>query len=276
MSAFRIAGNVALTTCLVLFPDFVMAQSDANGDATGTATLRVRLSYKGDPPAAAFLDGKSDSFCKHCMIPDERLLVSRDGELQNVLLIWDERKNKDNFPKSFAPPAAEKVEMKFESCRLQPHIVVVRVGQEFVVTSSDKTGHNSELGLINNEPLGLLIPAGQPMSYVLRKPEIAVIPIQCGTHSWERAYMVVKEHPLVGLSDEHGLIEIKGLPIGKSSFRIWHESLVKEFDRFRWNGAETQSPRGYVAFDLKPGLNDLGVIELDEKQFSLVHEAGSK
>lgn len=203
------------------------------------------------------------------MIPDERLLVSRDGELQNVLLIWDERKNKDNFPKSFAPPVAEKVEMKFEGCRLQPHIVVVRVGQKFVVSSSDKTGHNSELGLINNEPLGLLIPAGQPMSYVLRKPEIAVIPIRCGVHAWEQAYMVVKEHPLVGLSDDHGLIEIKGLPIGKSWFRLWHESLPKEFDRFRWNGAETQSPRGYVAFDLKPGLNDLGIIELDEKQFRL-------
>lgn len=269
MSASRFVIYGTLATCLTLLPDLVLAQSDANPDATNTATLRVTLSYKGEPPAVAFLDGKSDSFCKHCMIPDERLLVSRDGELQNVLLIWDERKNKDNFPKSFAPAAAEKVEMKFEGCRLQPHVVVVRVGQKFVVSSSDKTGHNSELGLINNEPLGLLIPAGQPMSYVLRKPEIAVIPIRCGVHAWEQAYMVVKEHPLVGLSDDHGLIEIKGLPIGKSWFRLWHESLPKEFDRFRWNGAETQSPRGYVAFDLKPGLNDLGIIELDEKQFRL-------
>lgn len=271
MSALRTVGYVALTTCLVLFPDFVLAQSDANPDATSTATLRVRLSYKGDPPAAAFLDGKSDSFCKHCMIPDERLLVSRDGELQNVLLIWDERKNKDNFPKSFAPPVAEKVELKFEGCRLRPHIVIVRVGQQVVASSSDKTGHNPDYAFFNNEPLGLLMPAGQLMSYTLRKPEIAVIPIRCGTHSWEQAYMVVKEHPLVGLSDEHGLIEIKGLPIGKSWFRIWHESLPKEFDRFRWNGAETQSPRGYVSFDLKPGLNDLGVIELDEKQFRVAN-----
>ncbi len=154
------------------------------------------------------------------MIPDERLLVSRDGELQNVLLIWDERKNKDNFPKSFAPPASKKVEMKFEGCRLLPHILVVRVGQEFVVSSSDPTGHNANYAFFNNPPSGLLMPAGKPKSYVLRSPEPAVVPIQCDVHSWERAYMVVKDHPLVGLSDEHGSSKSRGYQLAKVGFEF--------------------------------------------------------
>ena len=275
MLPYRYTQLLTLVVCLWHSQSTAQAQKNGDPAETKTATLRMRIAYKGEPPLPLSLEVKSDPFCKQHSIPDERLLVSSDGSLENVLLIWDEAKNKAIMPKSFPALTSAQVDFKLEGCRFRPHIVVARVGQKLVVNSPDRTGHNPNIEFLNHPPSGALRPAGAPWTERLTVSEPGAMTVTCGVHSWERAYLVVKDHPFVGLSNDRGLIEIKDLPLGKNWFRIWHELIGKDF-QLVWNGTATEAARGRISFDLVAGVNDLGTIELDAKQFRSRDDGGSK
>lgn len=268
--------QLALLAFVCLGQDFVIGQQDASSAQKFSAALRLRVSYQGEPPPVAYLDANSDAICKQHKVPNERLLVGRDGSLQNVLLIWDEAKNREIAPKSYAAPASQQVDVKVEHCRIQPHIVFARVGQKLVISSPDQTAHNLNIGFFNNHPSGALRPAGATWTQPLTVSEPSVLIVECGVHAWERGYLVVKEHSFVGLANDGGFIEIKDLPIGKNWFRIWHESIGREFDHIVWNGTKTQTPRGRIEFSLSAGMNDLGAIALTADQFRARDEDGTK
>jgi hypothetical protein len=83
-----------------------------------------------------------------------------------------------------------------------------------------------------------------------------------------KAFVIVQKHSLVGVSSADGVLEIKDLSVGKNLvFRVWHEA-GRGIDRLYVDEKPQQLVRGgYWQLDLKPGVNDLGVVEISNKFF---------
>ena len=231
------------------------------------ADLKATFVLKGNAPDESPISATNDAFCATQKIPSEALVVNKaNGGIQNVLLYPD--------PKSFdakeADPAVKKPVVAApvldnKQCRFAPHLLVVQAGQDVVVKNSDPVGHNANFSFINNDPLNKQIPANGQMTIKVPMSEPAPIPVTCGSHSWMKAHVIVQDHPFIGMSDEKGELQIKGLPAGKISLKLWQE--VGKFKEVTINGKTLPVKRGAFEIELKPGMNDLGKIELAASDF---------
>lgn len=233
----------------------------------GSATLKMRVVFRGELPKLPPINAASDPVCANLAIPNERLIVGKEGALQNAALIWDEKKNAKLKVLDKDESWLEKVvELKFKDCRIEPHVLVMRAKQKVKIVLLDKTGHSPNLSFLNNTPPSFLWPAGQSYTHQIEKSEPVPLPIECTVHPWMKAHLIVKDHPYIGVSNAEGIIEIDNLPIGESVFRLWHES--GKFEKVVLNGVDQAADRSRITFKLDAGLNDLGTIELQDTQFN--------
>ncbi|GIW99889.1 MAG: methylamine utilization protein [Pirellulaceae bacterium] len=233
-----------------------------------TATLRAKFVYGGDPPPREKIDGSKDPFCGELEILSEKLVIGPDKGIKNLALYLDVRRTDAEIPESAlkAPPAT--VELDNNRCVFVPHVLKVRPGQTIRVKNSDGTGHNANFSFFNNQSVNFLIPAGGSKDLEVTAEEPAPIPVDCNIHPWMKAYVIVTEHPYVGITDEHGVLEIADLPVGEVTFKIWHESSDGSIDEGTVNGKKERWSRGRMEVELKPGVNDLGTIVLAPEMFS--------
>jgi plastocyanin len=239
---------------------------------TGTAEaqyadLKATFVLKGKAPEGSPIVAANDAFCATQKIPSESLVVNKSNNgIQNVLLYPDPKTfdAKKADPSVKAPVVAEPV-LDNKQCRFAPHLLIVQAGQDVIVKNSDPVGHNANFSFINNNPLNKQIPANGQMSMKVPMSEPAPIPVTCGSHSWMKAHVVVQDHPFICVSDENGQLEIKGLPAGKISLKLWQEA--GKFKDVTVNGKSLPVKRGAFEIELKPGVNDLGKIELDAADF---------
>jgi hypothetical protein len=85
------------------------------------------------------------------------------------------------------------------------------------------------------------------------------MPVDCNIHPWMRAYVVVLDHPLAGVSDLESKLTIEGLPKDESlTFRVFHEA--GRIDRVTMSGTETEWKRSRFSVVLTAGEKDLGDI----------------
>lgn len=231
------------------------------------ADVKATFVVKGKVPDPTPIAAGNDAFCATLKIPSENLVVNSSNQGIQNLVIYPDPKTFD--PKKADPsvkePLVAKPVLDNVQCRFEPHVVVVRAGQELEVKNSDPVGHNANFSFINNDPLNKQIPAKGAMSVKVPMAEPAPIPVTCGSHSWMKAHIIVQDHPFIGVSDESGKLEIKGLPVGKISLKIWQES--GKFKEVKVNGKTLPVKRGAFEIDLKAGVNDLGTIELDAGDF---------
>ncbi len=146
MLKLRGVYQLVATASMFICSTIAHAKKSHTDAEQNTATLRVRFMFEGNVPAPDSIAGSRDPFCAECEIADERLIVSDARELQNVVLLWDERKNaKLSSVNPEAAPGGE-VGITNVGCRLEPRIIVERVGQELVLENDDETGHNTNQG----------------------------------------------------------------------------------------------------------------------------------
>lgn len=233
--------------------------------AQGTATLKLKIVVEGDVPMSGVVPNVNDPMCAG--VKYDRILVGKNGELENFVVMFDEEKSKLKLPDVVPGPAAESVLLDNSKCLFTPKVVVARPGQTVNVKNSDQTGHNANFKMLKNPQKNFLIPAGQAREYALdpNLVEPAPMPISCDVHPWMTAHIIVKPHPFVGVSNDKGEIEIKDLPVGAAAtFRVWHES-AGPISELKVGGKAEKLTRNRWDLDLKAGDNDLGVVKLDAK-----------
>ena len=223
-----------------------------------TGTLKVRFVYGGDPPKPDKMEPHLDAqFCGKHELVDETLLVNPETKgIKNVVLYVYTGRGGSELPKS--DPAPQTLTFTMQDCRFEPHVLIIQAGDTFVVKGADPVGHNANLNFFRNFPL-VSPPPGETYAYVLEEAEPAPIPIECNIHPWMRAYIVVLEHPFAAVSDEDGVVEIKGLPAGEElNFRVFHEA--GRIDEVTVNGEQRSWERSRFGVEIKPGMNDLGTV----------------
>ncbi len=251
------------TAVVIAVSTLLTAVSPAQAQETGTLrmTFKLKGAAKSFPPITPNVD---QAFCGSKMIPDETLVVnSKNNGIKNVIVyVYTGRRGTQLPPMELEP---ETHTLANQDCRFEPHVVIAKKGDTIKVTNPDKVGHNANFQFFNNTQQNLTVPAGGAVEIELKEDEPAPIPVACNIHNWMKAQVVVLDHPFAAVSDEDGVLEIKGLPVGEVVFRANHEN--GSLKDVIVNGEETEWRSSKFEVEIKPGLNDMGTIEVPADAF---------
>lgn len=184
----------------------------AGGAIKGTVTL------KGTAPELKKLAVTIDQYVCGKEKNPEDLVLSPQGGIRSAV-VWLDK------PPAGAPAAAltPTVTMDQRECVFAPRVVVVPIGGKIDFLNSDRLLHNLHGTPSANPPFNRTQPKGRTITIAFDKPEI--IRVTCDLHSWMRGWVVVAEHPYYVLTDGAGEFELKGLPPGRYTLKVWQERL---------------------------------------------------
>ncbi len=198
-------------------PDAVPA-----GAVQGSATIRGRVLFAGDPPAPEPINMTSDAGChgKEDGATREEILVNPDRTLRNVFV--HVASGLDG--RTFAPPERP-VSLDQTGCRYVPHVVGLLVGQPLEILNSDPTLHNVHVEAASNRGFnfGRSVQGQRAIRY-FHHPEV-MIKAKCDVHPWMSSYIGVVSHPFFGVTGDGGGFSLGGLPAGEYGVEAWHEKL---------------------------------------------------
>ncbi len=245
---------------LLIFAALLVA---APAVAQETGTLKARFVYGGSAfkPDAVNVN-KDVEFCGKHNLVNERLLVNPENDgLKNVVLYVYTGRGGSKLPDQ---PASDKVfELANDKCRFEPRLVSLQVGDTLKITNPDPVGHNANLNFFANAAQNITIPPGGEKLVKIEKAEPAVIPVDCNIHPWMKAHLVVLDHPFAAISDDNGVLEIKGLPAGeKLVFRLYHEAADSAIREVQVEGKAESLRRNLWEIEIKAGENDLGTVTI--------------
>jgi plastocyanin len=201
----------------------------------------------------------------------EALVVNpKNKGIKNIVIFVDKKSNigESDIHPDMRAPRANPVVLDNNKCVFVPHILSARPKEVIEVKNSDATGHNANFNFFKNQAVNFVVPSNASKTLTLTDVEPAPIPVECNVHPWMRSYLVVVDHPYVGISDEDGVLKISNLPAGKAlTLKIWHESMQKAIDEVSVNGKAESWKKGLFEVTLKPGMNDMGEVKIDGKKF---------
>lgn len=259
LSRLFVPSAAALAVCAML-----AASAPVQADDTGT--LRMTFKLKGSavalPPISPNVD---QAFCGKKEIPDETLVVNpANGGIKDIIVYVYTGSRGTELPEMDLKP--ETHELANKDCRFEPHVLIAKKGDTIKVTNPDLVGHNANFQFFKNKAQNLTVPSGGFIEIELVEDEPAPIPVACNIHSWMKAQLVVLDHPFAAVSDENGVLEIKGLPAGgEVVFRANHgKGSLKEVIV---NGKDTSWRSSKFEVEIEPGMNDMGTIEVPASAF---------
>ncbi|MCG8459291.1 MAG: hypothetical protein MI919_23695 [Holophagales bacterium] len=124
--------------------------------------------------------------------------------------------------------SGEPLRLSSSHCLLEPRIQAGRAGALLVLGSGDEITHNPH-GWWNGRRSVFNITLLDPSrSFERRLRWPGLYRVDCDTHSWMKAYILLFEHPYYAVTDAAGEAEITGIPTGRHRVRVWHEVLGEE------------------------------------------------
>lgn len=196
--------------------------ADHKGSITGTIKL---AGAKPDPRKLAIA---GDEFCVGAVggagMDDPDYHVNDDGTVPNALVTVTGA-TVDGY--TYDVPADRKLEVTQRNCMYEPHVFTVMVNQKFIVSNSDATQHNVHSKPKRHDEFNKAQNEGEKDELVFTKKESQPVPFVCDIHSWMNAWCIVTDHPFATVTDASGKFEIKGLPAGTYTVKVWTKELGK-------------------------------------------------
>jgi hypothetical protein len=233
--------------------------------------LTARFVYDGQTPKAPALQITKDvDFCGKFGLVDESVAVNPENRGLANVIVWVYVNRGEQPPPvhpALANPAAETVLLDNNKCRFDPHVLLMRTSQTLIMGNSDQVGHNCKIDTYVNPPINYTIPAGGKVEHKLPVDEARPARVSCSIHPWMSGWLLVKNHPYMGVSDKDGKLEIRDLPTGTWTFQFWQEQ-VGYLSEVTIDGKATQWKRGRPEITIKPGVNNLGEVRLAPAVFN--------
>ena len=125
--------------------------------------------------------------------------------------------------KTFDPPAAH-VRMDQKNMQFTPHVLAVLVGTTVDFLNSDSLLHNvfSPDGCADRMNLGTW-PQGQFRSFTFKKPCFATL--LCKVHPEMEGFVAAVPTPYFAITTADGSYDIKDVPDGTYTVKVWHPTL---------------------------------------------------
>ena len=176
-------------------------------------------------------------------VPDDRLVIGPDGGVRYaVVTIEGVRGGKK-------PERDLTLVLDNRGCRFDPHVQTAEVGQWLDLRNSDPVLHNADARLGQETLFNVALTPGRQV----RKPlaRAGLIAITCDVrHTWMSAFVAVADHPYHTVTDAYGAYEIRDLPPGTYTLRVWHETLgTREQPVTVTAGGTTAADVGYGALE---------------------------
>jgi hypothetical protein len=148
---------------------------------------------------------------------DNRILAGPEGGLANAF-VWIKQGVEDY---AFPAPAG-KVVVDQVGCLYTPRVQGATAGQPIEVRTSDQTMHNVRVAAAK---VNRAMPPGAPSFEIeIRRPP-EMVEFKCDVHPWMKGWVCMASHPLWAVTGADGVFSIEGVPPGRHTLEIWHESL---------------------------------------------------
>ena len=205
----------------------------------GGATLTVKVTYAGTPPAPRPINFGAEQQCAAAHAGGaalyEDFVVGHGGALQWALVYV-----KEGVTQTYHAPTEPAV-FNQAGCTFTPHVAAVRVGQPVTFHNNDAVLHNVRALSKQGQSFNIAQPTqGMQTTKTFQKPEIG-IPLKCDVHFWMTAYLHVLAHPFFGVTGDDGTVVIKNLPAGTYTLEAWHEKLGARSHSVTVKDGETQT-----------------------------------
>lgn len=166
---------------------------------------------------------KNRDFCG-ATVPNESLLVSPDGGVQNVIII---------IPKTRGEKSATQrrsLVLDNKNCAFVPHVQVAPVGSELLLLNSDPILHDVHARLGSETLFNVGLPTWRQVKKRLTRT--GIVAIECDVlHTWMSAYILVTSSPYFAVTNGEGGFAIDGVPPGTYNVEVWHEKLGSQSRR---------------------------------------------
>jgi hypothetical protein len=207
----RRGGSAILALLAFLVGDAAAAATAGTGVVAGVVTAGRPRSERTLPVVKhAEVCGKQ--------VADDRLVVGPGGGLRYAVVTIDGVRG------GAAPERDVTSVLDNQACRFVPHVQVAEVGQWLELRNSDPILHNAD-AWIGQEPIfNVALPPGGVKRKPLARPGLVAIKCDVG-HTWMNAFVDVAEHPYHTVTDAYGAYEIREVPPGSYTLRVWHEEL---------------------------------------------------
>jgi plastocyanin len=147
--------------------------------------------------------------------PNERLILSAANGVQNTVVWLEDIKAGD-------PLTPGDVTIDQNKCQYSPHVSVVPVGSNLVLTNSDPILHNVHTYMDASAVFNQAQPSkGQSNKFPMTKP--GVLAVRCDVHLHMNAYSIVAPTPYFAITDADGKYTLKDVPAGTYTVHAWHE-----------------------------------------------------
>lgn len=122
------------------------------------------------------------------------------------------------------PPPREKVFMSQKNLVFKPHVLPVVKGTTVDFTNDDTTIHNvfAPPGSAKQFNLGTY---GVGVTKTVTFDALGEVPLLCNVHAEMAGFIIVLQNPYFAMTDKAGNFEIKGVPPGSYTLKVWHEKL---------------------------------------------------
>jgi plastocyanin len=235
----------------------------------GTGTLKMRITYGGDPPVPAKIDVNKDvEFCGKFGLVEERLVVNPENKgIKDIVVYVYTGRGGTDLPEMDLEN--ETLILANDQCRFAPHVVIAKAGDLLQITNPDEVGHNANISAFANQSINVTLAPGAKHDFPLENPERGPMKVECNIHPWMTGWVFVQDHPFIAKSNENGELEIKGLPTGDVTFRIWAEAADGAIKEVQINGKSEKLRLNRFELDIEEGENDLGTFEIPADAFDV-------
>jgi len=205
--------------------------------AEGWGTVKGQAVFKGDkvPAAEQLKITRDEAAClKNGPIFAEKYVINPKNKGVKWVVVWlakDDGGKADFDAELPIHPALKEfkdksVSMDQPCCRFEPHVVVLRKGQEFIGKNSSAIQHNMNIQGFKGPNVNQLLVAGGKMTVAANKwkPHYLPVSVSCNIHPWMTARIFCFDHPYFAITDADGNFEIKNAPAGNYRLIALHES----------------------------------------------------
>jgi hypothetical protein len=203
-----------MCTAVVIFVTGAATAGEEKPPGSVTGAVRLAGPVSARPPLEVF---KHHEVCGDG-VPDDRLVIGPGSGVRYAIVTIDGVRGGKKAERDLTHVLDNR------TCRFEPHVLVAEVGQWLEIRNSDPILHNADARLGQETLFNVALPPGRQVRKPLARP--GLIALTCDVrHTWMSAFVAVTEHPYHTVTDAYGDYEIRDLPPGDYTLRVWHEVL---------------------------------------------------
>jgi plastocyanin len=217
-------SRVMAAAAMVIAASFGIAGAYSATEVKDGGTIKGEVLFEGTAPEPKKINvTKDQAACgKEKTVED---LVVNDGKIENAVVSLTDIKSGKKLE-------TEDVVLDQKGCHYTPHVLLVPQGANVKILNSDGILHNIHTYSEKNPAINMAQPKfKKEIKTSFKEPEN--VKLTCDAHGWMSGVAVVMDHPYYAKTDSSGAFELKDVPPGEYTLKVWHETLGEKTEKVK-------------------------------------------